>query len=147
MTISQGFEREKATLSWCVSLRPGAKLVHERCTAPWLLTNVVSQGLSMHERNLRRRAVPTSSIKTFHTRPPDLHHPMENEVPLQVRNSDLGLAAPSTVAAPLYTLIDRREDIDTPGTGKWEHRARHLDGDCRVGYQRLKYRTASLRYN
>ena len=41
---------------------------------------------------------------------------------------DLGLGGPSTVAAPMYSLLDRRRVVSATGVARWEYRNRYLGG-------------------
>ena len=110
----------------------GPKLVHEKWTGPWKVVEVVLEGLSvvieMEGRAVRSRTVSTASLKPFYTRPSDLRHPMEDEFAQLAWGADLGLGEPSTTAAPMYTLLDRRRVVSATGVVRWEYRGRYLDG-------------------
>ena len=82
----------------------------------------------MEGRKQRIRQVPTSLVKPFHVRPPDLRHPMADEFAQYAWQADFGLLAPSITATPLYTLVDRREVVSETGVLRWEYRGRYQDG-------------------
>ena len=44
------------------------------------------------------------------------------------RGPDLGLAAPSTMALPFYTLVDGYAVRNSNGTWRWKYRGRYLGG-------------------
>eukprot|EP00752_Nemacystus_decipiens_P018499 g16585.t1 len=111
------------------------KLAHDHFTGPWVVVNVVRAGLSftvrLNGRQVRHRTVAASDMKLFHSRPKDLQLPFEDEFSHFVWGPDLGLVEDSVVAAPLYTLIDRKP---TQGAGRvseawaWEYRGKYQDG-------------------
>eukprot|EP00752_Nemacystus_decipiens_P012408 g10995.t1 len=102
---------------------------------PWVVVNVVRAGLSftvrLNGRQVRHRTVAASDMKLFHSRPKDLQLSFEDEFSHFVWGPDLGLVEDSVVAAPLYTLIDRKP---TQGAGSvseawaWEYRGKYQDG-------------------
>ena len=111
------------------------KLAHDHFTGPWKVINVVTTGLSftvrLHGRHVRQRTVAASDIKPFYSRPLDLRLPFEDEFSHFVWGPDLGLVEDSVVAAPLYTLIDRRTSPGVGGTSAawaWEYRGKYQDG-------------------
>lgn len=102
--------RESASTLYRDGVHP--KLAHDHFTGPWVVVNVVRVGLSftvrLHGRHVRQRTVAASDIKRFYSRPLDLRLPFEDEFSHFVWGPDLGLVAESVVAAPLYTLTDRK---------------------------------------
>ena len=60
------------------------KFEHERWSAPWKTTKVLNAGLIievvMEEISTRTRHVSPGGIQPFHVRPPDLRHPLADEV-------------------------------------------------------------------
>ena len=110
----------------------GPKLVHEKWTGPWTVTRVVFKGLSavieMNGRRKRSRTVSVASLKPFHRRSSDLRHPIGDEFAQIAWGADLGLKGDSVAAAPMYTLIDRKQMVSESGTARWEYRGRYLDG-------------------
>ena len=71
---------------------------------------------------------PLGSIKPFHIRPPDVRHPLADEFAQFAWSADFGLATPSLVAKPLYTLCDRRKVTSATGASEWEYRGKYHDG-------------------
>ena len=110
----------------------GGKLEHERWTGPWKLTKVLNAALMievvMEGRSTRTRHVSPGGIKPFHIRSPDLRHPLADEFAQFAWSADFGLATPSVVAKPLYTLCDRRNVTSATGVSKWEYRGKYHDG-------------------
>ena len=111
------------------------KLAHDHFTGPWKVVNVVRAGLSftvrLHGRHVRQRTVVASDMKQFYSRPVELRHPFEDEFAHFVWGPDLGLVADSVVAAPLYTLTDRRAVQGAGGASAawaWEYRGKYQDG-------------------
>ena len=82
----------------------------------------------MNGRRIRRRRVSAANIKMFHIRPDDLRHDFENEFAHLAWGVDFGLAEPSIVASPMYTLIDRRAVMDQGNAWKWRYKGRFVDG-------------------
>ena len=82
----------------------------------------------MEGRSTRTRHVSPGGIKPFHIRPPDLRHPLADEFAQFAWSADFGLATPSVVAKPLYTLCDRRNVTSATGVSKWEYRGKYHDG-------------------
>ena len=66
--------------------------------------------------------------KPFHARPLDLRHPVADKSPKFAWSQDFGLATPSVVAKPLYTLCDRRNLTSATGVSKWEYRDKYPNG-------------------
>ena len=104
-------------------------------TGPWRVVNVVTSGLNfmvrLHGRQVRQRTVAASYIKPSYSRPLDLRLSFEDEFSHFVWGPDLGLVEDSVVAAPLYTLIDRRTLPGVGGTSAawaWEYRGKYQDG-------------------
>ena len=89
-------------------------LAHEHRARHWEVTEVVLPTLSyivmMNWRGIRRRRASAANMKMFHLRPDDLRHGFENEFAHLALGVDFGLAKPSIVASPMYTLIDRKVD-------------------------------------
>ena len=110
----------------------GPKLVHEKWTDPWKVVEVLIEGLNavmeMEGRAKRSRTVSTASLKPFYTRPSNLRHPMEDEFAQMAWRANLGLGEHSTIAAPMYTLLDRRRVVSASGVARWEYRGRYLEG-------------------
>ncbi|CAB1113987.1 unnamed protein product [Ectocarpus sp. CCAP 1310/34] len=111
------------------------KLAHDHFTGPWVVVNVVRMGLSftvrLHGRQVRQRTVVASDMKQFYSRPLDLRLPFEDEFSHFVWGPDLGLVEDSVVAAPLYTLVDRRTTQGAGGASTawaWEYRGKYQDG-------------------
>ena len=88
----------------------------------------LSYVVTMNRRGIRRRKVSAKNIKMFHIRPDDLGHDFENEFAHLAWGVDFGLAAPSTVALPMYTLIDRYGVMGQGNASKWRCKARLVDG-------------------
>ena len=110
----------------------GGKLKHERWTGPWKINKVLNVGLIievvMKGRSTRTRHVSAGGIKPFHVRPPDLRHPHADEFAQFAWSADFGLATPSIVAKPLYTLCDRRNVTSATGVPKWEYHGKYRNG-------------------
>ena len=110
----------------------GPKLVHEKWTGPWQVTEIIQPGLSMvvrmQGRGERVRRVSAASVKTFHVRPGELRHRLEDEFAQQAWRADFGLVAEPTSGAPLFTIVDRRKVTSATGTERWEYRGRYPDG-------------------
>ena len=108
------------------------KLVHEKWTGPWRVTEIIQAGLSMvvkmQGRKERERRVSAASVKPFYVRPRHLRHRLEDEFAQQAWRADLGHPAKATANAPLYTLVDRRKVTSTAGTERWEYRGKYPDG-------------------
>jgi len=88
------------------------KLAHEHFTGPWEVVNVTQRGLiftvRLNGRQVRQRNIAPSDIKPYHRRPLELRHAFSEEFASTAWSADLGLAAASVAAVPLFTLIDRR---------------------------------------
>ena len=82
----------------------------------------------MEGRSTQTRHVSPGGIKPFHIRPPDLRHPLADEFAQFAWPADFGLATPSVVAKPVYTLCDRRNVTSATGVSKWEYRGEYHDG-------------------
>ena len=108
------------------------KLTHERWTGLWTITAVIPTGLFYHVtlqgRRERGRRAEASHIKPYHLRPPSLRHGFDDEYAHFAWGPDLGLAAASTLASSLFTLVDRCT-IQLPNVS-WECRCRgrYLNG-------------------
>ena len=110
----------------------GKKLLHEKWTGPWRVDEVVQRGLSvvvvMQGRKIRKRTVSTAWLKPFHVRPLHLRHTIADEFAQYAWKVDFGLTAPSTVAHPFYTLVNRKEVTSDTGVIRWEYRGRYQNG-------------------
>ena len=108
------------------------KLVHEKWTGPWKVVSTVTPGLCyrvvLKGRQIRERRASAAHMKPFYVRPANLRHDFEDEYAHFAWGADLGLAEPSTVASPMYTLLDRRAVREQTGAWKWEYRGRYLNG-------------------
>ena len=63
----------------------------------------------------------------FHLRPDDLRHDLKNEFAHLAWGVDFGLAEPSIVSSPMYTLIDRKIVIGQGNAWKWRYKGRLVD--------------------
>ena len=90
---------------------------------PGLCFRVTLQG-----RRARVRRAAASHIKLYHLRPPSLRHDFGDEYAHFAWGSDLGLVAASTLASPLYTLVDRCTTQLPNGFWEWRYRGRYLNG-------------------
>lgn len=92
--------------------------------------NVVRAGLGITVKLngclSRQRTVATTDFKPFHSRSPEIRHPFEDEFGQFVWSPDLGLATDSVVAAPLYTLVNRRVAKEL------EERRQHARGNTKA---------------
>ena len=106
------------------------KLTHDRWTGSWTITAVVTPGLcyrvTLQERRDRARRVASSHIKLYHLRPQSLRHIVGDEY--FTWGPDLGLAAASTLASPIYTLVNRYPIQLPNGSWEWRYRGRYLNG-------------------
>ena len=75
----------------------------------------------------RFRTVSTASLKPSYPRPSVLRHPVEVGFAQITWGADLGLKEHSTAAAPMYTLLDRKRVVSSPGAARWEYRGQYLD--------------------
>ena len=105
------------------------KLTHGRWTGPWTVSAMMTSGLcylvTLQGRRERVRRAAASHIKPYHLRPPPLRHDFGDEDAHFVSSPDVGLAGASTLASPIYSLVDRCP-IQLPN-GSWEWR-RYLSG-------------------
>ena len=107
-------------------------LTHDRWTGPWTVTAVMTPGLcycvTLQGRREGVRRAAASHIKPYHLRPPSLRHDFGKEYAHFACGPGLGLAVASTLASPIYTLVDRCS-IQLPN-GSWELRCRgrYLNG-------------------
>ena len=108
------------------------KLTHERWTGPWIVTAVIKPGLcyrvTLQGRRDRVRLTAASHIKPYHLRPPSLRHDFGDEYAHFAWGPDLGLGAASTLASPLYTLVNHCTIQVQNGFWKWRYRRRYLNG-------------------
>ena len=102
------------------------KLAHEHWTGPREVAEVFFPGLSyivtMNGRGICRRRASASSIKMFHLSLDDLRHDHENEFAHLEWGDYFGLAKPSIVASPMYTLIDRKAVMGSGNAWKWRYK-------------------------
>ena len=114
-----------------------AKLTHDRRTEPWTITAVITPGLcyrvTLQERRERMRPAAASHIKPYHIRPPSMRHDFGDEYAHFAWGPDLGLGAASTLASPLYTLLDRCTIQLPNGSWEWRYRGRYFNG-CPSGF-------------
>ena len=99
------------------------------------MVNVVREGLSftvkLNGRQVRQRTVVASDIKPFYSRPFHVRLPFEDEFSHSVWGPDLGLVSDSVVAAPLYTIVNRKAVQGAGGTSTawaWEYQGKYQDG-------------------
>ena len=108
------------------------KLTHDRWTGPWTVTAVITPGLcyrvTLQGRRERVRRAAASHIKPYHLRPQSLHHDFGDEYAHFAWGPDLRLVADSTLALPLYTLVDRCTIQFPNGSWEWRYRGRYLNG-------------------
>ena len=87
------------------------KKTQDRWTGPWTVTAVITPGLcyrvTLQGRRERVRRAAASYIKPYYLRPLSLHHDLGDEYAHFTGGADLGLVADSTLASPLYILVDR----------------------------------------
>ena len=112
--------------------RVHVKLTHDRWTGPWSVTAVITLGLryraTLPGRRERLQQAAASHIKPYHLRPPSLRHDFGEECAHFAWGPDLGLGAASTLASPLYTLVDRCTIQLPNGSWEWRYCGRYLDG-------------------
>ena len=100
-------EADSALHNGCVH----TKLTHGRWTGPWTVTAVITPGLcyrvTLQGRRERVRQAAASHIKPYQLRPLSLRHDFGDLYAHFAWGPDLGLVADSTLASPLYTLVDR----------------------------------------
>ena len=108
------------------------KLTHDRWIGPWTVTAVITPGLyyrvTLQGRRERLRRTAASHIKPHHLRPPPLRHDFGDGYAHFSCGPDLGLGAASTLASPLYTLVDRCTIQLLNGSWGWKYRGRCLNG-------------------
>ena len=95
-----------------------------------MATKVVglSAAKEMKGRKTRSWTVSVSPLKPFCRRSLDLAHPIRDEFAQITWSANLGLNVDLFVAAPMYTLFDRKQVGSGTGAVCWEYRARVLDG-------------------
>ena len=107
------------------------KLTHDRWTGPLTATAVIIPGLryrvTLQGRRERVRCAAASHIKPYHLRPPSLRHNFGDEYAHFAWGPDLGLAAASTLASPIYTLVDHCPIQLPNGSWEWRYRGRYLN--------------------
>ena len=112
--------------------RVHTKLIHDRWTGPWTVTAVITPELcyrvTLQGRRERVRRAAASHIKPYHLRPPSLRHEFDDEYAHFAWGPDLGLVADSTLASPLYTLVDRCTIHLPNGSWEWRYCGRDLNG-------------------
>ena len=108
------------------------QLTHDRWTGPWTVTAVITPGLcyrvTLQGRRERVRRAAASHIKPYHMRPPSQRHKFGDEYAHYAWGPDLGLGAASTLASPLYTLVDRCTMQLANGSWEWRYRGHCLTG-------------------
>ena len=108
------------------------KLTPERWTGPWTVTAGIAPGLcyrvTLQGRQKRVRRAAASHIKPHHLRPPVLRHDFGDEYAHFTWGPDLGLGAASTLASPLYTLVDHCTIQLLNGFWEGRYRGRYLNG-------------------
>ena len=108
------------------------KLTHDRWTKPWIVTAVTTSGLcyrvTPQGRRQRVRRAAASQIKPYHLRPPPLRHDLGDEYAHFVWSPDLGLAAASTLASSIYTLVDTCPIQLPNGSREGRYRGCYLNG-------------------
>ena len=120
-------EADSALHNDCVHV----KLTHDRWTRSWTVTAVITPGLchrvTLQGRRERVRRAAASHIKPCHLRPPSLRHNFGDEYAHFAWGSDLGSGAASTLASPLYILVDRCTIQLPNGSWEWRYRGRYLN--------------------
>ena len=117
------------TRAWKDHITPGIPTIGgqgrgpSRQYTPGLCYRVTLQG----RREIVRRAT-ASRIKPYHLRPPPLRHDFVDEYAHFAWSLDLGLAATSTLALPIYTLVDHCLIQLRNGSWEWRYRGRYLKG-------------------
>ena len=105
------------------------KLEHEQWTVPLKINQIIQAGLIIAEvierRNAHTRHVSPRGIKPFYAQPPDLHHPLADELAQLVCSIDFGLSTPSVAEKKLYTLCDHREVTSATGILNWEYHVKY----------------------
>ena len=82
----------------------------------------------LQKRRERVRCAAASHIKPYHLRPPLLRHDFGDGYAHFTWGPDLGLTAASTLASPIYTLVDRCPIQLPNGSWEWRYRGRYLNG-------------------
>ena len=107
------------------------KLTHDRWTGPWTVTAVITPGLcsrvTLQGRREKVRRAAAAHIKPYHMRPPPLRHDFGDEYAHFAWGPDSGLGTASTLASPLYTLVDRCMIQLPNGSWEWRYRGRDLN--------------------
>ena len=120
-------EADSALQNDCVHV----KLTHDRWTGPWTVTAVITPRLcyrvTLEGGRERVRRAAASHIKSYHLRPPPLRHDVGDEFAHFAWGPDLGLGAASTLASPLYTVVDRCTIQLSNGSWEWRYRRRYLN--------------------
>ena len=108
------------------------KMTHDRWTGPWTVTAAITPGIcyrvTLQGRRERVRRAAASHIKPYHLRPPSLRHDFDDEYAHFAWGPDLVFGAASTLASPLYTLVDRCTIQLPNGSWEWRYRGRYLNG-------------------
>ena len=121
-------EADSALYNDCVHM----KLTHDRWTGPWTVIAVITPGLcyrvTLQGRRKRVRRAEASHIKPYYLRPPSLRRDFGDEYAHFAWEPDLGLVDDSTMASPLYTLVDRCTIQLPNGSWEWRYRGRYLNG-------------------
>ena len=83
--------------------------------------------VTLQGRRERVRRAAASHIKPYHLRPPPLRRDFGDEYARFAWELDLGLNAASTLASPLYTLVDHCTIQVPNGSWEWRCRGRYLN--------------------
>ena len=81
----------------------------------------------MSGRQIRERKAAASHLKPYHVKPTGLCHEFGDEYAHFAWKADLGLALPSTVASPLYALVDRSAVSSGDNSWKWNYKREVFD--------------------
>ena len=118
-------EADSALYDDCVH----TKLTHDRWIGPWTVTAVITPErcyrVTLQARRERVRRAAASHIKPYYLRPSSLRHNFGDEYAHFAWGPDLGLVADSTLASPLYTLVDCCTIQLPNGSWEWRYRGRY----------------------
>ena len=108
------------------------KLTHDRWTGPRTVTAVMTPGMcyrvTLQGRRERVRRAAACHSKPYHLRRSSLRHDFGDEYAHFAWGLVLGLVTDSTLASPLYTLVDRCTIQLPNGSWEWRYRGRYLNG-------------------
>ena len=120
-------EADSALQNDCVHV----KLTHDRWTGPRTITAVITPRLgyrvTLQGGWERVRRAAASHIKPYPLRPPPLRHDVNGEYAQFAWGPDLGLGTASTLASPLYTVVDRCTIQLSNEFWEWKYRGRYLN--------------------